>query len=133
MEPGEIGEIVAKGENIMLGYLQDPDATRRVLRNGWLHTGDLATVEADGRILLYGRGSVSINSGGEKVFPEEVESVLKEYPDVLDAVVVGLEDQRFGEQVVAVCQTRTTAIGAVALNEPVAGSGTSVEATGTSS
>ena len=64
-------------------------------------------MEADGRSLLLGRGSVSINSGGEKVFPEEVESVVKEFPDVLDAVVVGLDDERFGERVVAVCQTRS--------------------------
>jgi acyl-CoA synthetase (AMP-forming)/AMP-acid ligase II len=74
---------------------------------GAMGGGDLATVEEDGRILLLGRGSFSINSGGEKIFPEEVESVVKEYPDVIDAVVVGLEDERFGERVVAVCQTRS--------------------------
>ena len=64
----------------------------------------MATVEADGSVILLGRGSVSINTGGEKVFPEEVEGVLKGHPDVYDAVVVGVADDRWGEQVVAVVQ-----------------------------
>ena len=64
-------------------------------------------MEADGTILLHGRGSVSINTGGEKVFPEEVESRIKEHPDILDTVVVGVADDRYGQKVVAVCQTRS--------------------------
>ena len=68
--------------------------------------GDLAVAEADGTITLLGRGSVSINSGGEKIFPEEVELVLKGHPSVYDAVVVGVPDERWGERVVAVVVAR---------------------------
>ena len=72
----------------------------------WSVPGDLATVEADGSVLLLGRGSGCINTGGEKVFPEEVEAALKRHPDVFDALVVGVPDERFGEQVAAVVQPR---------------------------
>jgi len=112
VEPGSgvIGRIARRG-HVPIGYYNAPEKSANTFveidGERWAIPGDLATVEPDGRILLLGRGSVSINSGGEKVFPEEVESVLKEHPDVLDAVVVGLEDERFGEQVVAVCQTRS--------------------------
>jgi acyl-CoA synthetase (AMP-forming)/AMP-acid ligase II len=67
----------------------------------------MATVEEDGTVLLLGRGSVSINTGGEKVFPEEVEAVLKSHPAIFDAVVVGVPDERWGERVVAVVEPRT--------------------------
>jgi acyl-CoA synthetase (AMP-forming)/AMP-acid ligase II len=70
----------------------------------WAITGDLATVEADGTITVLGRGSLCINTGGEKVFPEEVESVLRGHPDVYDVVVVGAPDERWGERVVALVQ-----------------------------
>ena len=72
----------------------------------WAVPGDHAVVDADGLITLLGRGSVSINTGGEKVYPEEVESVLKGHADVVDAVVVGVPDARWGERVVAVVQPR---------------------------
>src|SRR5262249_26627180 len=68
--------------------------------------GDFATLEADGTITLLGRGSVSINSGGEKIFPEEVEAAVKSHPAVYDAVVVGVPDERWGQRVVAVVQPR---------------------------
>jgi acyl-CoA synthetase (AMP-forming)/AMP-acid ligase II len=68
--------------------------------------GDHATVDADGTITVLGRGSVSINSGGEKIYPEEVEKALKHHPSVYDAVVVGTPNARFGQQVTAVVQTR---------------------------
>jgi acyl-CoA synthetase (AMP-forming)/AMP-acid ligase II len=70
----------------------------------WVLTGDIATVEADGTILLLGRGSQTINTGGEKVFPEEVEAAAKAHPAVYDAVVVGVPDDRFGQRVCAVVQ-----------------------------
>src|SRR5438132_1634316 len=72
----------------------------------WAVPGDHAMTDADGVITLLGRGSVSINTGGEKVYPEEVESVLKGHADVIDAVVVGVPDARWGERVVAVVQAR---------------------------
>ena len=114
VEPGSgvIGRIARRG-HVPIGYYNAPEKSANTFievdGERWAIPGDLAMVEADGRILLLGRGSVSINTGGEKVFPEEVESVVKEHPDVLDSVVVGLEDERFGEQVVAVCQTRSGA------------------------
>jgi 3-oxocholest-4-en-26-oate---CoA ligase len=75
--------------------------------------GDLATVEADGSIRVFGRGSVCINSGGEKIFPEEVEAALKAHPDVLDAVVVGIPDERWGQKVAALVQRRPGATPAI--------------------
>jgi acyl-CoA synthetase (AMP-forming)/AMP-acid ligase II len=68
--------------------------------------GDYATIEADGRITLIGRGSVSINSGGEKIFPEEVEAAVKSHPDIFDCTIVGVPDDRFGQKVCAVVQVR---------------------------
>ena len=77
-------------------FLVDPDGER------WVIPGDFATVDADGTLNLLGRGSVCINTGGEKVYPEEVEAALKAHPDVFDAVVVGVPDDRFGERVAAI-------------------------------
>ncbi|MEW9527237.1 acyl-CoA synthetase [Microbispora sp. NPDC049125] len=105
---GEMG-MVAKAGRIAFGYYNDPvktDATFVSDGDGtrWLLTGDLARVEEDGTILVFGRGSQCINTGGEKVFPEEVEAVLKGHPAVFDAVVTGLPDDRWGFRVAAVVQ-----------------------------
>jgi acyl-CoA synthetase (AMP-forming)/AMP-acid ligase II len=111
VEPGSgaIGRVARRGY-IPLGYYKDPEKTAATFPviDGvrWAVPGDFATVETDGTIVLFGRGSVSINSGGEKVFPEEVEAVLKGHPQVLDAVVVGVPDTRWGERVAAVVQAR---------------------------
>jgi acyl-CoA synthetase (AMP-forming)/AMP-acid ligase II len=111
VEPGsgEVGVVAQRGA-VPLGYHGDDDETARVFPviDGvrWALPGDLATVEADGRLRLLGRGSSSINRGGEKISPEEVESVLKSHPDVFDAVVLGVADERWGERVVAVVQPR---------------------------
>jgi fatty-acyl-CoA synthase len=102
---GEIG-LVAKWGNLPLGYYKDPEKTARtyVEINGVRHliSGDHATVEADGRIKLLGRGSHCINSGGEKIYPEEVEEGLKSHAKVVDALVFGLPDDRFGQSVAAI-------------------------------
>jgi acyl-CoA synthetase (AMP-forming)/AMP-acid ligase II len=107
---GEMGWLARKG-HVPIGYYKAAEKSAKTFvevdGERWAIPGDLASVEADGTILLYGRGSVSINTGGEKVFPEEVESCIKEHPDVLDAVVVGVADERYGQQVVAVCRTRS--------------------------
>ena len=112
IEPGsgKVGR-VARGGNIPLGYYNDPVKTAEVFVTDaqgkrWSIPGDYATVEADGRITLLGRGSVSINSGGEKVYPEEVEGALKSHPDVFDVLVVGVPDERWGERVTALLQPR---------------------------
>ena len=106
---GVIGRLGRSG-HVPLGYLGDPTGTSRAFvelgGRRWAFPGDLATVEADGAITVLGRGSLCINTGGEKVFPDEVEAVLKDHPDVADAIVVGLPDPRFGERVTALVQPR---------------------------
>ncbi len=103
---GVVGRLARFG-NIPVGYLNDPEKTAEVFVTGadgrrYVIPGDHAMLEADGSITLLGRGSVSINSGGEKIFPEEVENALKSHPGVYDAVVVGVPDDRWGQRVVAV-------------------------------
>ncbi|GAA4634546.1 acyl-CoA synthetase [Actinoallomurus vinaceus] len=104
---GVLGQ-VAKSGHIAFGYYNDPKKTAKtfveVEGERWLLTGDIATVEADGTIAVFGRGSQCINTGGEKVFPEEIEAVLKRHPAVFDALVTGIPDERFGSRVAAVVQ-----------------------------
>jgi acyl-CoA synthetase (AMP-forming)/AMP-acid ligase II len=106
---GQVG-MVALGGRMPVGYYKDPVKTTSTFRtiNGkrWSIPGDFASVDADGTVRLLGRGSVCINTGGEKVYPEEVEEVLKLHPTVADAVVVGVPDDRFGEAIVAVVEPR---------------------------
>jgi acyl-CoA synthetase (AMP-forming)/AMP-acid ligase II len=106
---GVVGRLARRGP-IPLGYYKDPDKTAATFPvvDGvrWAVPGDHAVADADGLITLLGRGSVSINTGGEKVYPEEIESVLKGHAEVIDAVVVGVPDERWGERVVAVVQAR---------------------------
>ena len=102
---------LARGGNIPLGYYKDEKKTAETFvvgANGTRYAvaGDLAILEADGTITLLGRGSVCINSGGEKIFPEEVEAALKAHPAVFDAIVVGVPDERWGQRVAAVVQPR---------------------------
>jgi fatty-acyl-CoA synthase len=107
--PGVVGRLARSG-HVPLGYYKDPARTAVTFPviDGvrWAVPGDHARVEDDGTITVLGRGSVSINTGGEKVYPEEVESLLKSHPAVFDAVVVGIPDQRWGEQVAAVVHAR---------------------------
>jgi acyl-CoA synthetase (AMP-forming)/AMP-acid ligase II len=111
VEPGSgvTGRLALRGR-IPLGYYGDPEKTAatfvEVSGERWVLPGDFATVEADGSVTVFGRGAVCINSGGEKVYPEEVESAVKAHPDVYDAVIVGVPDERWGERVAAVVQPR---------------------------
>src|SRR5690606_15855019 len=104
---GERGRVAVPGR-VPIAYYKDPEKSAATfiefegVRYSML--GDYATVDADGTISLLGRGSVCINSGGEKVFPEEVEEALKTDPSVADAVVVGLPDDKFGEAITAVVE-----------------------------
>ena len=108
VEPGSgvAGRLATTGR-VPLRYHNDPERTARTFveidGRRWALPGDMATVDADGTIHLLGRGSMCINTGGEKVYPEEVEAVLKAHPGVADAVVVGVPDDRWGQRVVAVC------------------------------
>jgi acyl-CoA synthetase (AMP-forming)/AMP-acid ligase II len=102
---GQVGRVARRG-HVPLGYYKDEAKTKatfiEVDGERWVLPGDNATVEADGTVVLLGRGSTSINTGGEKVYPEEVETALMSSPDVADVVVVGLPDDRWGQRVVAV-------------------------------
>ncbi|MEU2255832.1 acyl-CoA synthetase [Nocardia xishanensis] len=106
---GQIGILARKG-HIPLGYYKDEAKTAATFKefNGTRYSipGDYARVEEDGTVTMLGRGSVSINSGGEKIFPEEVEGALKSHPEIFDALVVGVDDERWGQRVVAVVQCR---------------------------
>ena len=117
-QPGEMG-IFARSGYIPVGYYNDPVKTAKTFvevdGKQWLLTGDEARLEEDGSITVYGRGSNCINSGGEKIFPEEVEQALKSHPDVFDCLVVDTPDERFGSKVTAVVTTRSG--GALSLDE----------------
>jgi acyl-CoA synthetase (AMP-forming)/AMP-acid ligase II len=105
----EVGRVGQRG-HIPLGYYNDEAKTAETFvqidGERWVLMGDAAHVDAEGIIHVLGRGSVCINSGGEKIFPEEVESALKSHPDIVDAVVAGVPDERWGERVAAVIQVR---------------------------
>jgi acyl-coenzyme A synthetase/AMP-(fatty) acid ligase len=107
--PGQVGRL-ARGGHVPLGYYKDPARTAAMLAevNGKRYAvpGDLARLEADGSVTLLGRGSTCVNTGGEKVFPEEVESALKSCPDVFDALVIGITDELLGQRVAALVQLR---------------------------
>jgi acyl-CoA synthetase (AMP-forming)/AMP-acid ligase II len=105
---GDAGEIWVRGPNVFAGYLDDPEATARVLTpDGWLRTGDGGHLDDDGYLFLTDRVKDLIISGGENVYPAEVEAVLRTHPGVADAAVFGLPDERWGEVVAAAVVART--------------------------
>jgi acyl-CoA synthetase (AMP-forming)/AMP-acid ligase II len=101
LPPGEVGELVCKGPNVMAGYHNNPQATRQTLVNGWFHTGDLARVDEEGFFYIVDRSKDMIVSGGENIYPREIEEVLFSHPAVADAAVVGVPDPLWGESVLA--------------------------------
>lgn len=98
---GEVGEILVRGDSVMLGYWENPAATAEALRGGWLHTGDCGTFDVDGFLTLKDRTKDLIISGGSNIYPREVEEVLLRHPGVAEAAVVGRPDRQWGEMVVA--------------------------------
>jgi long-chain acyl-CoA synthetase len=98
---GEIGEVCVRGEMVMRGYLDNAEATARTLAGGWLHTGDLGHLDAQGYLTLVDRSKDLIISGGSNIYPREVEEVLLRHPRVREAAVVGLKDADWGEIAVA--------------------------------
>ncbi|MCX2730423.1 acyl-CoA synthetase [Saccharopolyspora sp. NFXS83] len=108
-DSGEVG-LLARSGHVPLGYYKDPDKSGSVFVEidgvRYVVPGDYARYESDGTVTMLGRGSMSVNTGGEKVYPEEVEGVLKAHPDVFDALVFGVPDERLGQCVAAVVQTR---------------------------
>jgi fatty-acyl-CoA synthase len=106
LEPGERGEIVVRGPTVMRGYLDAPELTAEVFRDGWLRTGDLGRFDADGLLFVEGRLKEVIISGGENVSPDEVEAVLATHPAVVEVAVFGARHARWGEQVAAAVVSR---------------------------
>jgi long-chain acyl-CoA synthetase len=98
---GEVGEIVIRGHNVMKGYWQRPEATEEAIRDGWFHTGDMARVDEDGYFFIVDRKKDMIIRGGFNVYPREIEEVLYEHPAVREAAVLGIPDDRYGEEVAA--------------------------------
>ncbi|WP_027556708.1 AMP-binding protein [Bradyrhizobium sp. Cp5.3] len=100
--PGEIGEIIVRGDTVMSGYWQNPEATANTLRDGWLYTGDMGAFDADGFLTLKDRSKDVIISGGTNIYPREVEEVLLRHEAVAEASVIGRPHPEWGEEVVAV-------------------------------
>jgi O-succinylbenzoate-CoA ligase len=100
--PGEPGEILLRGSHNMVGYWNRPDATAQTLRDGWLHTGDVGTMDADGFVTIRDRMKDMLISGGENIYPAEVENMLLGHPAVADAAVIGLPSPKWGEVPLAV-------------------------------
>jgi long-chain acyl-CoA synthetase len=109
LPPGEVGEIVIRGHNVMKGYWNRPDATAEVMRGGWLHTGDMARVDEDGYFFIVDRKKDMIIRGGYNVYPREIEEVLYEHPAILEAAVIGVPDPSMGEEVAAAVVLRPDA------------------------
>lgn len=101
LPPGQTGEVLVRGDTVMAGYWRDPEASARTLRDGWLWTGDLGALDADGFLTLLDRSKDLIISGGSNIYPREVEEVLLRHPGVREAAVVGAADAEWGELVVA--------------------------------
>src|SRR5580698_4962892 len=106
MPRGQVGEIISRGANRMLGYWKRPQANLEVLRGGWMHSGDMGAMDEDGYITLYDRKKDMIKPGGENVYSPEVESMILSHPAVLEAAVIGVPDPKWGEAIRAVVARR---------------------------
>jgi fatty-acyl-CoA synthase len=95
--PGEIGEIIVRGPIVMNGYWKRPDLTKEVIKDGWLHTGDLARMDEEGFVYIVDRKKDMFISGGENVYPAEIEKALLAHPKILDVAVVSIPDEKWGE------------------------------------
>jgi acyl-CoA synthetase (AMP-forming)/AMP-acid ligase II len=101
LPPGEVGELICRGPNVMQGYHRNPEGTKEALRDGWLHTGDLATMDEESFFYIVDRKKDMIVSGGENIYPRELEEVLMRHPAISDVAVVGIPDPDWGEAVKA--------------------------------
>ena len=103
---GEVGELAVKGRGVMLCYYKNPEATAEILKDGWLCTGDMARMDADGFIYLVDRKKDVVISGGENLYPVQIEDFLRRYEKIKDAAVIGLPDQRLGEIAAAIIEVK---------------------------
>ena len=97
VSPGDVGEIIIKGPTLMSGYWKRPDLTAETIREGWLYTGDLARTDEEGYIYIVDRERDMYISGGENIYPAEIEKVLHTHPKVFDAGIIGVPDEKWGE------------------------------------
>ncbi|SLN23940.1 acyl-CoA synthetase [Oceanibacterium hippocampi] len=104
--PGETGEVIVRGDVVMVGYWNNPEATAAALRNGWLHTGDVGSFDECGYLTLKDRAKDMIISGGSNIYPREVEEVLLTHPGIVEASVIGRRHEEWGEEVVAIVVRR---------------------------
>ena len=98
---GATGELCTRGYSVMIGYWDEPERTTEVLRDGWMHTGDLATMDAQGYVSIVGRIKDMVIRGGENIYPREIEEFLHTHPDIVDAQVIGVPDEKYGEELMA--------------------------------
>jgi fatty-acyl-CoA synthase len=98
---GEAGELCTRGYSVMSGYWDQPEQTAEVVRRGWMHTGDLAVMDGDGYLSIVGRIKDMVIRGGENVYPREIEEFLHTHPDIVDAQVIGVPDEKYGEELMA--------------------------------
>ena len=101
VRPGEVGEVIARGDNIMMGYYADEEGTKNAIRDGWLYTGDLGTVDEEGYIYLTARSKEIIKVRGKRISPKEIEAVILSLADVIDCTVEGIDDEIEGEKLKA--------------------------------
>ena len=106
VRPGEVGELILKGDGVMLCYYKNPEATAETLRDGWLYTGDMAREDKDGFIFLVDRKKDVVISGGENLYPVQIEDFLRGYEKIKDVAVIGLPDARLGEIAVAIIEIK---------------------------
>jgi fatty-acyl-CoA synthase len=104
---GDVGELVIRGPNLMLEYWERPEATETAFSGGWFHTGDMARIDADGDLWIVDRKKDMFISGGENVYPAEVENAIFDLPQVAETAVIGIKDPRWGEVGLAVVVVKT--------------------------
>jgi len=104
--PGEVGEVIGRGDNLMKGYWRMPQATAEALRDGYLHSGDLATIDEDGYLYLVGRKKDVIISGGNTIYPSEIEDIIYQHPSIIEAALIGVPDEELGEAPMVVVVVR---------------------------